>query len=142
MNKLILLTFVTLSIFSFNLNANPTIEKGFRAYQDQDYIVALTNLRPLAEEGDAYAQYVLGVMYAMGQGVARNDDIAIKLYRKSADQGHADAQFAMGKMYKNARAVTRNYTTAIKWFRKAKAQEHPKATVALEALCEQRSWLC
>ena len=142
MNKFVLFAVSLFVVVSFNLAAQPTIDKGFQAYRNQDYAVALTNFKPLASDGDAYAQYVLGVMYAMGHGVTRNDDIAIELYRKSAKQGNADAQYAMGKMYKNGRAIPRDYAIAVEWFRKAQAQDHRQATVALEALCEGRTWIC
>jgi uncharacterized protein len=137
-----LLVLTVIAALSLDALAQPTVDAGFRAYQAQDYPVALSNLRPLAEDGDAYAQYVLGVMYAMGQGVTRNDDIAIVLYRKSANQGNADAQFAMGKMYKNARGVTRDYEQAVGWFKKAQKQGHKKAKAALDGLCESRTWVC
>ena len=142
MIKRTLIALVFVGTLSFDAIAQATVDKGFRAYRAQDYAVALSNFRPLADHGDAYAQYVLGVMHAMGQGVTRNDDIAIALYRKSANQGNSDAQFAMGKMYKNARGVSRDYTQAVEWFRKAQQQEHQQAKVALAALCESRTWVC
>ena len=45
----------------------------------------------LAEEGDAVAQYSIGLMYMAGQNVPVNDLEAFKWYRLAADQGHADA---------------------------------------------------
>jgi uncharacterized protein len=36
------------------------------------------------------AQYNLGVMYAIGQGVPEDDAEAVKWYRKAAEQGHAE----------------------------------------------------
>ena len=43
-----------------------------------------------ANQGAAYAQYNLGVMYDNGMGVPENDAEAVKWYRKAADQGNAD----------------------------------------------------
>ena len=45
-------------------------QKGFRAYKSGDYATALREWRPLAEQGNADAQYNLGVMYYNGKGVA------------------------------------------------------------------------
>ena len=45
-----------------------------------------------AEQGDAEAQSVLGLMYSLGLGVPKDDQEAIKWWRKSAEQGHSDAQ--------------------------------------------------
>lgn len=136
------LVLVFIATLSFDVMASPNIDKGFIAYNREDYQVALANFRPLAEDGEPYAQYVLGVMYAMGQGVTRNDEKAFALYQKSAKQGNADAQYAMGKMYKNARGVPRDYDKAVEWFKKAASQDHVKAKSALDALCESRTWVC
>src|SRR5215469_12725974 len=71
-------------------------EDGTAAYGKGDYATALRLLRPLAEEGLAKAQIVVGVMYARGQGVARDYNEAIKWYGRAADQGDAAGQTALG----------------------------------------------
>jgi len=45
-------------------------QKGLTAYESEDYATALREFEPLAEQGDAFAQYNLGVMYKYGHGVA------------------------------------------------------------------------
>ena len=142
MKKTILTLLLVGCVWSFYTMAQPSVHQGYQAYLKGDYAVALHHLEPLAKDGEPYAQYVLGVMHAMGQGVRRNDEIALKWYRKSADQGFDDAQYAMGKMYKNARVVKRDYNEAIKWFKKAQQQGHKQAEVAISALCENRAWVC
>ena len=67
------------------------------AQPDGRVVVAMSTLavhwyRRGAEQGDADAQFNLGVMYAEGEGVARDDAEARRWYRKAAEQGHADAQ--------------------------------------------------
>ncbi len=55
-----------------------------------------TNLEKLiqqASQGNAAAQYNLGVMYANGRGVPQDYVQAMKWYRLAADQGDAKAQF-------------------------------------------------
>jgi hypothetical protein len=60
-------------------------EDGMAAYNRGDYVPAAGIFRPLAEQGSAKAQSVLGVMYRRGQGVARNSARAfIWLSRASA----------------------------------------------------------
>ena len=44
------------------------IEAGLRAYEQGDYATALTELRPLAEQGHAEAQVRLGWLYDQGRG--------------------------------------------------------------------------
>lgn len=122
--------------------AAPTVDKGYKAYKDGDFQAAMITLRPLAAQGDAYAQYVVGVMYAMAQGVMRDDNKAADYYRKSADQGFSDAQFALGRMYKSARGVMQDHKQAYVWFTKAAEQGHKKAKAALADLCQEKSWAC
>ena len=57
-----------------------------------DWKSAFLLLMPLAEQGDASAQYALGFMYANGQGVPQDSAESMKWYRKASDQGNADAQ--------------------------------------------------
>jgi len=49
-----------------------------------------------AEQGDAMAQFNLGVMYDEGQGVARDDAKAVEWYTKAAEQGDSRAKFNFG----------------------------------------------
>ena len=50
------------------------------------------DMKALADQGHAAAQFNLGIMYDNGEGVPENDAEAVKWYRKAADQGHSDAQ--------------------------------------------------
>jgi uncharacterized protein len=67
--------------------ASADSQKGLDAYNAEDYATAMKEWRPLAEQGDAFAQYNLGVMYANGRGVPEDDVEAVKWYRLAADQG-------------------------------------------------------
>ena len=71
--------------------------------------------KALADQGDANAQYMLGVAYDWGfvDGVPENDAEAVKWYRKAADQGDADAQFNLGNMYDNGDGVPENDAEAV-----------------------------
>lgn len=62
-------------------------DEGMAAYEKGDYETALSEWRPLAEQGDTDAQSNLGVMYANGQGVAQDYAEALKCYRLAATQG-------------------------------------------------------
>jgi TPR repeat protein len=48
--------------------------------------------RLAADQGEAYGQNNLGVMYENGTGVAKDVAEAVRLYRLAADQGHSKAQ--------------------------------------------------
>jgi TPR repeat protein len=78
----------------------------------------------LAEEGNAKAQYSIGLMYMAGENVPVNNSEAARWYRAAADQGHADAQFSIGFMYTNGAGVPKNDTEAVKWYSLASMQGH------------------
>jgi TPR repeat protein len=75
-----------------------------------------------AEQGNANAQFNLGLMYSEGIGVPENDAEAVKWYRKAAEQGHAEAESNLGWMYANGYGVPENDAEAVKWYRKAADQ--------------------
>jgi TPR repeat protein len=64
-----------------------TVEDGEAAYESGDYATALQIWRPIAERGDARAQFDLGVLYNNGRGVAQDYVIAHKWFSLAAAQG-------------------------------------------------------
>ena len=66
---------------------------------------SLAETRQRADQGDAYAQYNLGLMYATGQGVTQDFTQAAAWYCKAADQGDAYAQYNLGLMYAAGQGV-------------------------------------
>ena len=86
MNRLLLVPPVRLlTLVVGYLAFSDDIQKGADAFQSLDYATALKEWRPLAEQGDAEAQYNLGIMYANGQDVPRDCKAAVMWYRKAAD---------------------------------------------------------
>src|SRR5512136_323455 len=75
------------------------LEDGNAAYRDNEYARAAELWQPLAEKGDATAQYSLGTLYLEGQGVEQNDATAFMWFRRAADQGNAAAQYNVGASY-------------------------------------------
>ena len=69
-----------------------------------------------AEQGDASAQFNLGVMYYDGQGVKQDYFKAVEWYQKAAEQGDASAQFNLGFMYDEGRGVKQDYSKAKEYF--------------------------
>ena len=98
------------------------LEDARAAYVKQDYATALRLFRPLADQGDAEAQSMLGLMYDVGRGVPHDHAQALKWYRLAADRGNAWAQFNLGLMYDNGRGVPQDYAQAVKWYRLAADQ--------------------
>ena len=98
------------------------LKAGLDAFQRDDYATALKELRPLAEQGNAEAQYYLGRIYSGGFGVTQDYAEAMKWYRLAAEQGDAAAQFFLGVIYEFGWGVSQDYTEAVKWYRLAAEQ--------------------
>ena len=109
-------------------------DDGVAAYAAGDYATARRRWFPQAEQGDAKAQYNLGVIFANGKGVPKNDSKAVKWYRKAAEQDHAGGQFGLGSAYFLGRGVPENYLQAYMWLALAKAQGHEKAAKGLDVV--------
>jgi TPR repeat protein len=73
------------------------------------------------EQGDAKAQYTLGVMYENGQSVVKNERTAVEWYTKAAEQGFAQAQYNLGVSYAKGLVVIKNMKTAYFWWLLASA---------------------
>ena len=97
-------------------------EDGLAAAKRSDYATALLLWRPLAEQGNATAQYNLGLMSENGRGMPKDSVNAVKWYRMAAEQGHANAQNNLGFMYANGQGVPQDYGEAMKWYRRAADQ--------------------
>src|SRR5579862_6791832 len=87
-----------------------------------DYATALLGLSPLAERGDARAQFDIGFMHAQGWGVPRDLAEAIKWYRKAANQGLQVAQHFLGMAYAKGEGVQPDAAEAARWFARAATQ--------------------
>jgi TPR repeat protein len=90
----------------------------------------IAELRARAEQGDAEAQYNIGVMYSDGRGVPQDETQATAWFRKAAEQGHTDAQFCLGVMYENGLGVPRDNAQAVVWY--CRAAEHGDADALFE----------
>jgi uncharacterized protein len=91
-------------------------QAGLDAYNKKDYATALEKFKPLAERGNAEAQFDLGVMYRQGQGVPQDDGQAVAWWIKAAEQGHTEAQDNLGLRYARGQGVPRDWVQAYKWF--------------------------
>jgi TPR repeat protein len=67
------------------------------------------------DQGNALAQYDLGVMYADGRGVRQDYATAATWFRKSADRGVTKAQYNLAVQYAKGQGVPTNPVQAYKW---------------------------
>jgi len=98
------------------------LKEGYAALARKDYTTAMKEYRPLAERGNAEAQYRVGRMYEFGQGVPQDKAQGIAWIRKAAAQNHADAQQELGVIYATGDGVKQDDVQAVAWFRKAATQ--------------------
>jgi TPR repeat protein len=129
--------FTVAILFALGLNlglscsAQAGFPEGASAYNARNYTLALREIAPLARAGNPDAQHLLGLMYYMGRGVARDYKQAFAWHLKAAEQGKADAQYVVGAMYYTGNAVPQDQKHAVTWFRKAAEQGHGEAQHAL-----------
>ena len=135
MNR-ITLALATILSLAFTQVSAQDYNKGLEAYNAGDYATAMEEWKPLAEQGDAYAQYNLGVMYDEGNGVLKDYSEAVKWYRLSAEQGDAYAQNSLGFMYGKGNGVLQDYSEAVKWYRLSAEQGNTNAQSSLGVMYE------
>jgi TPR repeat protein len=83
----------------------------------------IEDLRISAEKGDLEAQVNLGIAYAKGEGIPKDEVEAVRWIRRAAEKGFAKAQFILGAVYfEGLGGVPKNYVQAVKWIRKAAEQ--------------------
>ena len=98
------------------------LREGWAAYDRGDYATAMQELRPVAEQGDAYAQSLLGTMYYDGEGVPQDYALAVEWYRKAAEQGQPFAAYNLGNLYFFGEGVPQDLVHAFIWYDRAASQ--------------------
>src|SRR5438093_3695876 len=84
-------------------------DRAVKAMQKGDFKTALDELRPLAAKNDPNAQFLLGMLYDAGKGVAQDQTAAASWYRKAAGQGHTLAQLYLGMLLYSGQGVKQDY---------------------------------
>ena len=137
MKKLLTALVIIVSLGTAGAVCAQDFDKGLRAAQSGDFATALKEWTVLAEQGDADAQFNLGVMYANGNGVVQDYKEAVKWYRKSAEQGDADAQFNLGVRYGTGQGVIQDNVYAHMWFNIAASNGNADAVKGRDIVAEQ-----
>jgi hypothetical protein len=114
-------------LFVTSASALAGYDEGAAAYWDGDYATAMKEFRPLAEQGDAEAQFKLGLMYGGGEGVPLDYPEALRWFRKAAEQGLAKAQNYLGTIYARGVGVPQDYVEAHKCYNLAASKGYAGA---------------
>ena len=95
----------------------------------KDNSAELARLKPLADKGDAAAQFKVGVLHAE----SRNLFEAARYYRLAADQNHPEAQFRLASLNCNGLGMPKNLGECIRLYRLAADAGVTQAQVNLGA---------
>ncbi len=118
---------------SFSAHAD-ALDDARTAVNTRDFDRAYQLLRPLAEQGNAEAQYNLGVLYRTGRGVTKDYSAAFTWFGKAAAQAHAQAQYNLGVLYLNGWGTAADPDQARHWLELAAAQGVAIASTKLKEL--------
>ena len=110
---------------------------GQRSADQRAPAKSLPDLRKLAAQGDADAQWQMGVRYHNGEGVPRDDVQAMQWFLRAADQGHVTAQATLGAYYWAGRGVPQDLSKAYFWSALALADGDENSKSRLEGLASQ-----
>ncbi len=113
------------------------LEQGVEAFENKDYKTAVNILHPLAEAGDAKAQYIIGSMHEMGLGIPQHYMEAHRYYELAYKSGDAMAMIKLGEIHhQGLLGVDINYPVARKVFSDAAGQGIPEAQYYLASMYE------
>lgn len=99
---------------------------------------AMQELWPAARSGNADAEELIGVMYAMGLGVEQDDQRAFEWYLRSSLKGHPGAQSGIGWYYEVGRGVAApDLVRAYMWYALSAIGGDPDAAISQEEVVKK-----
>ena len=110
------------------------LSDGTAAYHGRDYTTAFTLLRPLAEQGNARAENLVGLMYVNGLGVEADIETGIAWLDKAADQGDMNAERMLAALFIGDSRIASPGADAMSWLHKAADRNFPPAETSLGAM--------
>lgn len=116
------------------------IEKARDLMESNNFREAMKELLPAARSGNADAEELIGVMYAMGLGVKRDDVRAFEWYLRSAMKGHPGAQSGVGWYYEVGRGMPGpDLIRAYMWYVLSAIGGDPDAAISQEEVVKKMS---
>ena len=113
------------------MNEARMLEEGIVAMKNGDYPRAVAILAPLSDAGNEIAQDSLGLLYAFGQGVPRDRELAAALFASSGTSNLSERFFSVGRELEEGKTVKRDESEAMAWFKLAAEAGHPQARARL-----------
>ncbi len=94
----------------------PDHVEGYDSYKKGEYKEAFQTWEQLANEGSVNAEYNLGVLYSLGQGVPQDLQKAFEWFHRAARRGLAPAQIRVATMLATATGIEASAVDAYMWF--------------------------
>ncbi len=105
-----------------------------------NFAEAMQQLQPAARSGNAEAEELIGVMYAMGLGVARDDIRAFEWYLRASMKGHPGAQSGVGWYYEVGRGMPApDLVRAYMWYVLSAIGGDPDAAISQNEVVKKMS---
>lgn len=118
--------------------ANTALERARDLMEANQFVEAREALWPLARSGNADAEELIGVMYALGLGVERDDRRAFEWYLRSSLKGHPGAQSGIGWYYEVGRGLPApDLVRAYMWYTLSAIGGDPDAAVSQEEVAKK-----
>lgn len=114
--------------------ARAGFDEALKAYQAQNYPLALSEARKAAEAGEPRSNLLLGVMFQSGQGVAADPAQAVALFEKAARGGVVGAFSKLAQAHARGVGVARDSDKALAYARRAAQLGDPEGTFFLSVI--------
>lgn len=115
-------------------------DEAVKAFESEDYAAAFQLLKELPKQDDPDTQYLLGLLYFYGEGVAKNEHEAGLCFYRAAINGHVGAMRMTGKMLIAGRGGDEDYENGYKFLQDA-AQHGDSESAAIIAKLDERARL-
>ncbi|MGB1311967.1 MAG: tetratricopeptide repeat protein [Leucothrix sp.] len=132
---LCVLTLVLSGVLSQTVLAD--VEKGRQLMEQSRFTEAMQAFLPAAQAGNADAEELIGVMYAMGLGVERDDRRAFEWYLRASMKAHPGAQSGIGWYYEVGRGVAKDLVRAYMWYVLSAIGGDPDAAISQEEVIKK-----
>ncbi|MXZ50410.1 MAG: sel1 repeat family protein [Rhodobacteraceae bacterium] len=117
------------------LHGSSDIEYARDLMESNRFEEAMAELLPAAHSGNADAEELIGIMYALGLGVPQDDVRAFEWYLRSSMKAHPGAQSGVGWYYETGRGLEKpDIVRAYMWYTLSAIGGDPDAKISLEFL--------
>ncbi|MEM8629951.1 MAG: tetratricopeptide repeat protein [Pseudomonadota bacterium] len=128
-----------LALFAFHASpALAEIEEARDLMETGQFVEAREALWPAARSGNADAEELIGVMYALGLGVEQDYERAFEWYLRASMKGHPGAQSGVGWYYEEGLGMpTPDLVRAYMWYTLSAIGGDPDAAISLEEVVKK-----